>query len=209
MGRFSFVLHAAGRKHCAETVKVGLFVQDISMKISYTTNDRKEHAMFCRYCGTPLSEDALFCSKCGKSTQMQQAYAGGYAYSQPINDVVSGQALIKKFSERLKINAIIWIVIGAIQILLGLFTQWVLLIVGTLNIISAFIDLNYSSKVLHNPKGIISWVKPLIGPILTLIYNLFFGGVIGVVGSIYYLIAIRGFVMENKHQFQIIENSIP
>lgn len=121
---------------------------------------------------------------------------------------VSGQDLVILFSERVKTNAIIWIVIGAIQILLGLYVQWVLLIVGALNIITAVSDINYSKNVLQNPKGIVSRVKSLVSPILTLIYNLIFGGVIGVAGSIYYLVAVRGFVMENESHFKAIENRV-
>lgn len=163
--------------------------------------------MFCKYCGKELSNDAVFCSNCGKPTSEQQP-SGGYAYTPPPTNPLNGQALVIKFSERVKTNAIIWIVIGAIQILLGLYVQWVLLIVGALNIITAITDFNYSKNVLQNPKGIVSRVKSLVSPILTLIYNLIFGGVIGVAGSIYYLVAVRGFVMENEPHFQAIENSI-
>ena len=42
-------------------------------------------------------------------------------------------------------------------------------------------------------------------PIITLVYNLIFGGVIGVGGSIYYLVAIRKFVLGNKERFALIE----
>lgn len=164
--------------------------------------------MFCRYCGTQLIDEAKFCSKCGKAISGQQPYTGGYTYTPPLNNPVSGQALVTKFAERVKTNAVIWIVIGALQILLGLYVQWVLLIVGALNLITAITDFNYSKNVLQNPKGIVSRVKSLVGPILTLIYNLIFGGVIGIAGSIYYLVAVRGFVMENEPHFQAIENSV-
>lgn len=156
--------------------------------------------MFCRYCGKELSNDAAFCSNCGKQTSQQQS-CGGYTYIPLTTNSLSYQALVIKFSERVKTNAVIWIVIGVIQILLGLFVQWVLLIIGILNIITAITDFNYSKNVLQNPKGIVSHVNSLVGPILTLIYNLIFGGIIGVAGSIYYLVAVRGFVMENKLHF--------
>lgn len=163
--------------------------------------------MFCRYCGTELSNDARFCSKCGKPTP-EQAYTGEYSYTPPVNSPINARDLVTKFSERVKTNAIIWIVIGALQILLGIYVQWVLLIVGVLNLITAIVDLNYSKSVLQNPVGIVNRVKSLVGPILILIYNLIFGGVIGVAGSIYYLVAVRGFVMENEPHFQAIEHSV-
>jgi len=46
-------------------------------------------------------------------------------------------------------------------------------------------------------------------PIFTLVYNVLVGGVIGVVGSIYYFVALRGFVMENKTSFAEIEETVP
>ena len=61
--------------------------------------------------------------------------------------------------------------------------------------------MQYSKVLLKNPKGIIAKFEPLTGPIITLIYNLIIGGVIGVVGSIYYFVAIRNYVMENKQFF--------
>lgn len=164
--------------------------------------------MFCKYCGTELTKDALFCSKCGKATTETQTKFEADNNVPPISNLPSGHALVKKFSERVNTNAIIWIVIGSIQILLGLYVQWVLLIIGALNLITAISDFKYSKKVLENPKGIIERVKSLVNPILSLVYNLIFGGVIGVAGSIYYLVAVRGFVMENEVQFREIENSV-
>ena len=49
-------------------------------------------------------------------------------------------------------------------------------------------------------------MKPLTGPIITLIYNLLIGGVIGVAGSIYYFAAVRGYVMENEQAFLELEH---
>ena len=39
-----------------------------------------------------------------------------------------------------------------------------------------------------------------------IIDNLVIGGVIGVIGSIYYFVAIRNFVMENKATFESLDN---
>ena len=50
--------------------------------------------------------------------------------------------------------------------------------------------------------------EAVICPIITLAYNLVVGGVIGVVGSVYYFIALRGFVMENKEAFLALENPV-
>lgn len=164
--------------------------------------------MFCIYCGKELANDAMFCSQCGKPTSEQQVNSRGYTLTPPVNNPLNGQALVIKFSERVRTNAIIWIVIGSIQILLGIYVQGVSFIVGILNLIAAISSLNYSKSVLQSPKGIVGHVKSLVSPILTLIYNLVFGGVIGVAGSIYYLVAVRGFVMENELHFLEIEKNM-
>ncbi len=114
--------------------------------------------------------------------------------------------IVNTISQRIQTNGIIWIVIGAIQILLGISVNWVLLIVGVLNLVSSIQDINYSKSFPLNPVGIVNKVKPLTGPIITLIYNLVIGGIIGVAGSIYYFIAVRGFVLENEQAFLEIEN---
>ena len=76
-----------------------------------------------------------------------------------------------------------------------------MLVVGIFNIISSVQDMNYSKTLLENPTGIVKKFEPIAGPIRVLIYNFLIGGVIGVVGSIYYFVAIRNYVTENKQFF--------
>ena len=146
--------------------------------------------MFCNKCGKEIQGDVNFCNSCGN----------------PLNVVVNNaENLLHQLSERYKINGIIWIVIAVIQIILGIFVNWICLIVGVLNIISAIQDINFSGKMLKNPNGIVDKVRPLVGAILILIYNVIFGGVLGVAGSIYYLVGIRNFVMKNESEFKSLE----
>jgi len=153
---------------------------------------------YCPQCGTAMADEMNFCSACGSPVGPRPAPA---AYAPAINPT----PLLNTLSQRLNTNGIIWLVIGALQILGGLFIDWVLLIVGVLNIISAIDDMNYSKTLLTNPTEILKRFEPLTGPIITLVYNLVFGGVIGVAGSIYYLVAIRNFVMEHKVAFSSLD----
>ncbi len=153
---------------------------------------------YCPQCGTALADEMNFCSACGSPVGPRPAPA---AYAPAINPT----PLLNTLSQRLNTNGIIWLVIGALQILGGLFIDWVLLIVGVLNILSAIDDMNYSKTLLTNPTGLMKRFEPLTGPIITLVYNLVFGGVIGVAGSIYYLVAIRNFVMEHKVAFSSLD----
>lgn len=150
---------------------------------------------YCQRCGTQLSDDAIFCSNCGIPThQFHQQ-----TWHHPQND------LIIKLSSRLKISGIIWIIIACIQILIGIFGAWFVLIVGVVNIVSAIKNLQYSERILKNPIGIVKTFEPLTNAIITLVYNVIIGGLIGVLGSIYYMIFVRGFVMEHQKQFLLLE----
>ena len=146
--------------------------------------------MFCNKCGKEIQGNVNFCNSCGN----------------PLNGVGNNaEKLLHQLSERYKINGIIWIVVAVIQIILGIFVNWICLIVGVLNIISAIQDIIFSGKMLKNPNGIVDKVRPLVGAILILIYNVIFGGVLGVTGSIYYLVGIRNFVMKNEGEFKSLE----
>lgn len=150
---------------------------------------------YCSNCGKELSDDSAFCASCGCATEKHTAKSNN-----------EEQKLLLQLSQRLNTNAVIWMVIGILQVLGSIFMNWFLLIVGVLNIISAVSDMKYSKEVLVNQNGIITKFEPLTGPIITLIYNLVIGGVIGVVGSIYYFVGIRNFVIENKVSFEHFDN---
>lgn len=163
---------------------------------------------FCSHCGKELVDEAVICTGCGcavgsQPTPVQQAISQP-SVQQPMRDPVQ---LLMTLSKRTNTNGIIWLVIGILQILGGIFWDWWLLIVGVLNVISSIQDMQYSKKVLADPSGIVKKFEPLVGPIITLIYNLVIGGVIGVVGSIYYFVAIRNFVMENRMAFDAMDTT--
>ena len=143
---------------------------------------------FCTHCGKEIFDEAVICPGCGCATSTVPAQA-------------ASTDLVRKLAEKVKTNAIIWLVIGILQVLAGIFGGWFVLIVGVLNIISSVQDMNYSKALPENPTGIVQKFEPITGPVITLIYNLIFGGIIGVVGSIYYFVGIRSFVMENKAAF--------
>ncbi len=149
---------------------------------------------YCTHCGKELLDEAVICVGCGCAVSGQNIRSINYRSA-------DSATLLNTLSQRLNTNGIIWLVIGILQILGGIFINWYLLIVGVLNIISSVQDMQYSKTFLENPTGIVAKFEPLTGPIITLVYNLVIGGVIGVVGSIYYFLAIRNYVMENKQFF--------
>lgn len=146
---------------------------------------------YCTYCGEKLFDEAVVCPNCGCPVDRQNV---------PTTNSMSpdGGVLLNTLSQRININGIIWFVIGVLQILGGVFINWVLLVVGVLNIISAVQDMQYSKTLFEKPSGTVAKFESLTGPVITLLYNLVVGGVVGVAGSIYYFLAIRNYVMENK-----------
>lgn len=154
--------------------------------------------MYCANCGKQLPDKAAFCVGCGCAVNGQNASMAGSAF-------VDNTTLVNTLAQRVNTNGIIWFVIGILQILGGIFINWFLLIVGVLNIVSSIQDMQYSKSLPNNPSGIVAKFEPLTGSIITLVYNLVIGGVIGVVGSIYYFFAIRNYVMENKQFFASLD----
>ena len=153
---------------------------------------------YCTHCGKELLDEAVICVGCGCAVKGQN--------TQTTNNISFNRStLLNTLSQRLNTNGIIWLVIGILQILGGIFINWFLMIVGVLNIFSSVQDMQYSKRMLENPNGIIAKFEPLAGPIITLAYNLVIGGVVGVVGSIYYFLAIRNYVMENKQFFASLD----
>lgn len=142
---------------------------------------------YCTKCGNKMQDTAEYCQTCGTHADVGAS--------------PSHNSLLSQLSERVKLNGIIWLIIGIIQIVLGMDWGWGLLLVGGLNIASSIQDMNYSKTVLTSPQGIVEHFQPLTGPIIVLVYNLIFGGVIGVAGSVYYLVGVRNFVLSNEKIF--------
>ena len=149
---------------------------------------------FCTRCGKELNYNARFCANCGNDLS-------------GTSNINNAKGLLKQLSDRYLTNGIIWIVVAAIQIIIGITINWVCLIVGVLNLISGIQNINFSKSMLANPNGIIDKVRPLAGAIIVLIYNVIFGGVLGVAGSIYYLVGIRSFALSNENEFRALETN--
>lgn len=130
--------------------------------------------------------------------------------------------IVQQLSGKIKVQAIIWLVIACIQYVLGIVNivngidmyydeeifsmimGILIIIVAVLNTVFSIQSFTYSTKILTKPTGIVSKYRPIGGIIGTLIYNILFGGLIGVVGSIYAFV-VRSFVMANELQFAQIE----
>ena len=167
---------------------------------------------FCENCGSELLEGNKFCPSCGADVSNQS--------SSNVNNVINSSEkekigkLITQLSQKNQTNAIIWGVLGTVQIIIsmcaivsyGFATGMWTLLVGILNVYSGHKDFTYSKDLLKKPVAIISRYKSAAPIVITLIYNLIFGGIIGIAGSLYEM-SIRNFVLNNKTEFEQAEKA--
>lgn len=156
--------------------------------------------MYCNQCGTNHEDNARFCRACGR------------AFITPINAIQmqpvsttyqqSNTLIIEQLSNKEKIAGIIWLVIGCLQILIGL--DWPIIILGIWNIIAAIMRFSRSKKILHPYPGLVDEYKRWLAVIIiTLIFNVILGAYIGVAGCIYDF-TIRHFALTNKDEIDAI-----
>ena len=69
---------------------------------------------YCTHCGKELLDEAVICVGCGCAVD-------GYNNRQFGGGSADGAALLNTLSQRLKTNGIIWLIIGILQILGGIF----------------------------------------------------------------------------------------
>ena len=163
---------------------------------------------FCENCGSELVEGNKFCPSCGADVYNKS--------SDNVNNVINSpekvRKLITQLSQKNQTNAIIWGALGVVQIIIAMCTItyygfatgiWTL-VVGILNVYSGYKDFTYSKELLKKPVAIISRYESATPIVIALIYNLIFGGIIGIAGSLYE-ISIRNFVLNNKTEFEQVE----
>lgn len=108
------------------------------------------------------------------------------------------QSVTKSLSEKEKIGAIIWLVIGILQCF-----SFVFILSGAWNIYAAITRFKRSNAVLTPWNGIVNtYENELTGIIISIVINVIFGGVIGVAGGIYDLLVVRDYVLKNKKVFE-------
>ena len=111
------------------------------------------------------------------------------------------QQCVKTLSEREKISAILWIIIGILQVI-----SLAGIICGAWNIYCAYCRFKQSKAVLTPYSGLVkSYDNWMTNIIVSIVINVLLGGVIGVAAAIFDLLAIRGYVLENKATFEELE----
>lgn len=132
--------------------------------------------------------------------------------------------LLSRLSSKMNTNGIVWIIVASLQVIIGLYnlinglelapyrsygstyiiSGLFVLVVAALNFVNASKDIKYSKEILSRPVGIVAKFNPIGGYIGNLVYNILFGGIVGVAGSIFAL-TIRNFVLTNRAYFNSLE----
>lgn len=147
--------------------------------------------------------------------QQRQNYNNGYYPPQ--------KNIVQQLADKVKIQGIIWSVIAGLQYLIAIgtfisamdsyyvndstvFYAFCVLVIAVLNTISFINDFKYCTEVVNSPIGIVRKYEPLGARVVNVIYNVIFGGFIGVAGSVYGFV-LRNFVMQHKFEFIEIEKN--
>lgn len=107
--------------------------------------------------------------------------------------------VLQNISSKEKVSGIIWIVVAAIQILVGLAYNWVTLLIGVWNLICGITRITNAGKIEERANSIVeTYEKSLTSTIIFLVLNIFIGGLIGIAGAIYDLV-VRNYVLNNQN----------
>ena len=108
--------------------------------------------------------------------------------------------VVKVLANKIHTESVIWIIISAFQIL-----SIVGIVCGIYNLIISISNIDASKKILERPVGIVRSFEPMTGHIVVLCINLFFGAFIGIIGSLYHILGVRGYVMSHRAEFERVE----
>lgn len=178
---------------------------------------------FCKNCGTPVDGAGSFCTGCGMAVQesdvnksnqasFRQYQSNARNYTQP-----RPKGLLEMISDKIQIEALIWAIVAGIQYLIGIayliffmdsgmaFYGFMIIIIGGANTFFACTNYKYSKEILVYPVGIVDKYRNIGMLIGNMVYNILFGGVIGIAGSLY-AFNLREFVLSNESRLLAIQH---
>lgn len=178
---------------------------------------------YCSKCGRELMDEAVICPGCG--CEVEGARRGVNVPRYTKDDYEDARAILQ---QKMKTVRWFWTILGSIQTLAGvplLIISFVILVdeafdieahpfflaslsvlvVGIINLKFANTYKKLMEAFERRPVGIQEYYDNALGRIVGgLIFNLFFGGLIGIIGSILEFSA-RNYVLNNRRLFREIE----
>ena len=165
-------------------------------------------ASYCGQCGTGLPSGSNFCSSCGGAVE-----ASAVAETLPPTPVLqehraaaalshAEQQTLRRIADYERISAILWLVLGIIQILM-----LITIVAGIWNIFAASTRFRMSPLILARNEEVPAAYEG-IGQLAVIgVLNLVLGGFIGVVFVIFDFV-IRDMVLSNRHLFKVASHNV-
>lgn len=118
------------------------------------------------------------------------------------NALPPSEEVIQKVKSYEKISNILWLIIGALQIFVGLQAGFYLTaILGAYNIVIAVVGFNNLKNICIGNENVVEWYdKRLTWIIIFAIINLIIGGIIGVLIALFNLYT-RDYALKHKYAF--------
>ena len=167
--------------------------------------------MICKTCGEQIDDASNVCPMCGTPVDKSQASVNNAPAPIPAPNSnqysSSGAASTHLITavKKMETSAVIWMIIGIFQIMLGLPELCVgygitSIAIGVWNIVQSNKEKNNAQYFRNNPGSLISYYENQTAMIIVFLFlNLFFGSIIGVIGSIYEL-TIQSYVKTHKEE---------
>ena len=115
----------------------------------------------------------------------------------------SDRRIVEKLVSKMRTESIIWIVIAIFQIL-----SLVGIVCGIYNLVVSIMNLNTAKRIREYPVGVVRSFEPMAGNLIIMCLNIFLGAFIGIVGSLYHIFGVRGYVMDNRDAFLRVEAAL-
>ncbi len=177
--------------------------------------------MICKNCGSIANNDDRFCPNCGvelnsvvaDDASTEEAYAVIHSSGNRIDDANLSQALsvYYTFFNKLETVATIWLVIGIIQLVIGVITLFfcygaLAIVLGIWNIVQSTRTRNNAKYFKRTSKGAVSYVDRSSSGVAALILNILFGCIIGIIPAAMDVSAIS-YGKKNRRFIALVENN--
>ena len=166
--------------------------------------------MYCKSCGATLTGNSMYCPSCGF-----QLTSNGQLGSDTGGIVILPNETTNWLSRRVQANGVVWLLIALYQIivgivLIGLGYGVAMIACGVWNIVQSILDLRFSKQILRcdnmdQARAIIRSIDHSKGvTVFFLFLNLLAGGVLGVIGCIFWL-ALRSKALDRAPEMGVYD----
>ena len=156
----------------------------------------------CPFCAETVLAAAKKCKHCGEFLDpvlIRSQSQGAVSATTPAQPE---GAIIRRIHDWEHLSSILWIVLGAIQIVAGLALAGVPTMVGVYNVVGGIQSRKLLRRILNRDTTIPDEYQPVVWMVIVGIVNLCLGGVIGI-GLTIFDFVIRDKVLSNRQLFNV------